>query len=142
MTFAKRSIVLACAAAFFPLLAVPLPAQDASRATGVWQSETGITRVRVSNCGKGLCGTVIWQRNPSKDVHNPDPAKRDRPIVGLQLVSNMKQVGPNEWSGALYNYEDGKTYQGKVQLTGAKLAIGGCVLGGMVCQTRTWTKVQ
>jgi uncharacterized protein (DUF2147 family) len=142
MNFVRRTIAVALAVTMLPALAAPLAAQDASGATGIWQSQTGITRVRVSKCGQGLCGTVVWQKNPSKDVHNPDPAKRDRPIVGLQLVSNMKQVGPNEWSGSIYNYEDGKTYQGKVQLTGARLAIGGCVLGGMICQTRTWTKIQ
>lgn len=130
------SIAALCASLASPVFA------DAKDAAGIWQSETGITRVRVSECGKGLCGTVVWQKNPSNDVHNPDPSKRNRPIVGIQLVSGMKQVGPDEWSGSIYNYEDGKTYQGKVKLTGQKLAIGGCVMGGVICQTRTWTKIK
>ena len=137
MKLARLTFLMTALCAF----SSPSIAQEASKAHGVWQSESGITRVRVSPCGKGLCGTVIWQKNPSKDVYNPDPAKRERPIVGLQLVSNMQPVGPDEWSGAIYNYEDGKTYAGKVKLTGASLAIGGCVMGGMVCQTKTWTKI-
>lgn len=133
-----RLIFVAALCAFF----TPSFAQDANKAAGLWQSESGITRVRVAPCGSGLCGTVIWQKTPSKDVYNPDPAKRDRQIVGLQLVSNMKPVGSDEWSGAIYNYEDGKTYQGKIKVNGANsLAIGGCVMGGMVCQSKTWTKV-
>lgn len=120
----------------------PAFAQDAAKARGVWQSETGITRVRVSPCGKNLCGTIVWQKSPSKDVHNPDPAKRARPLVGVELVSGMKPTGPNAWSGSIYNYEDGKTYNGKVELNGSnKLTLAGCVLGGAICQSRTWTKI-
>ncbi len=120
----------------------PAVSQDASKVAGTWQSQSGITRVKVTPCGTGLCGQVVWQKTPSKDVHNPDPSKRERPIVGLQLVSNMKPVGDGEWSGSIYNYEDGQTYQGKVKVTNANaIEIGGCVMGGMVCQSKTWTKV-
>jgi uncharacterized protein (DUF2147 family) len=121
---------------------VPASAQDAAKVAGIWRSQSGITRVKVTPCGSGLCANVVWQQSPSKDVHNPDPAKRERPVVGLQLVSGMKPVGPNEWGGAIYNYEDGKTYQGKVKVTNANaIEIGGCVMGGMICQSKTWTKV-
>ncbi len=116
--------------------------QDASKVAGVWQSQSGVTRVKVTPCGAGLCGHVVWQKTPQKDVHNPDPNKRERPVVGLQLVSNMKPAGPNEWSGAIYNYEDGQTYSGKVKVLGGNsIQIGGCVMGGMICQSKTWTKV-
>ncbi len=122
--------------------AAPALAQDASKVSGTWQSQSGITRVKVTPCGTGLCAQVVWQKNPSKDVHNPDPQKRERPIVGLQLVSNMKPVSSNEWTGSIYNYEDGQTYQGKVKITSANaIEIGGCVMGGMICQSKTWTKV-
>jgi uncharacterized protein (DUF2147 family) len=137
MKLARLSLVAALCAFAFPSIA-----QDASKVAGVWQSQSGITRVKVAPCGNGLCGHVVWQKNPSKDVYNPDPAKRERQIVGLQLVSNMKPVGEGEWSGAIYNYEDGKTYQGKVKVTNANaIQIGGCVMGGMICQSKTWTKV-
>ena len=126
--------------------AMPAHAQeknsDSAKVAGIWQSQSGITRVKVTPCGVGLCAHVVWQRNPSKDVHNEDPAKRDRPIVGLQLVSNMKPVGADEWSGSIYNYEDGKTYSGKVKVVSASaIQIGGCVMGGMICQSKTWTKI-
>jgi uncharacterized protein (DUF2147 family) len=123
-------------------LASPVFAQETPKVAGVWQSQSGITRVKVSPCGTGLCAHVVWQKNPSKDVHNPEPEKRERPIVGLQLVSNMKPAAPGEWTGEIYNYEDGKTYHGKVKAVSANaIEIGGCVMGGMICQSKTWTKV-
>jgi uncharacterized protein (DUF2147 family) len=137
MKLARLTLVAALCAIFTPSFA-----QDATKVAGVWQSQSGITRVRVSPCGSNICGTVVWQKSPSKDVHNPDPSRRDRQIVGLQLVTNMKPVSNDEWSGSIYNYEDGKTYHGKIKVNGANsLAIGGCVMGGMICQNKTWTKI-
>jgi uncharacterized protein (DUF2147 family) len=147
MKLARLTLVAALCAIFTPSLAqeptkVALVNSGATKVAGVWQSQSGVTRVRVTPCGAGLCGSVVWQKTPSKDVNNPDPAKRDRPVVGLQLVSNMKPVGDNEWSGAIYNYEDGKTYHGKVKVNGSNsIDIGGCVMGGMICQSKTWTKI-
>lgn len=136
MKLARLTLLAALCAVATPSLA------DANKVSGTWQSQSGITRVKVTPCGAGLCANVVWQQNPSKDVHNPDPAKRERPIVGLQLVSNMKPVGDGEWSGSIYNYEDGQTYQGKVKVNNANaIEIGGCVMGGMICRSKTWTKV-
>jgi uncharacterized protein (DUF2147 family) len=146
MKLAHLTLVAALCASFTPSFAQDAikvaSLQDTSKVAGVWQSQSGVTRVRVSPCGAGLCGTVVWQKSPAKDVNNPDPSKRERPVVGLQLVSNMKPVGNGEWSGAIYNYEDGKTYSGKVKVNGSNsIDIGGCVMGGMICQSKTWTKI-
>lgn len=137
MKLARLTLVAALCAFVSPSIA-----QDAGKVSGVWQSQSGITRVKVTPCGTGLCGHVIWQKSPSKDVLNPDPAKRERPVVGLQLVSNMKPAGADEWTGSIYNYEDGQTYSGKVKVVSSSaIEIGGCVMGGMICQSKTWTKV-
>ncbi len=117
----------------------PAAAQDV---TGVWLSQTGETRVRIAACGAELCGTVIWQQTPGKDVNNPEAAKRDRPIVGIRMIFGMKKSG-NEWNGQLYNFQDGKTYTGKMTLSGAgAMQLGGCVLGGLICRSQTWTRAQ
>jgi uncharacterized protein (DUF2147 family) len=46
-------------------LTSPAMAQDASKVAGVWQSQSGITRVKVTPCGAGLCAHVVWQKSPS-----------------------------------------------------------------------------
>lgn len=117
----------------------PTVAQDA---TGVWLSQTGETRVRIAPCGAELCGTVIWQQTPGKDVNNPDAARRDRPIVGIRMMFGMKKSGA-EWTGQLYNFQDGKSYTGTMKLSGTTaMELGGCVMGGLICRTQTWTRVQ
>jgi uncharacterized protein (DUF2147 family) len=134
-----RISIAAAALLLCSLSAGPAAAQDA---TGVWLSQTGETRVRIAACGAEMCGTVIWQQTPGKDVNNPDAARRDRPIVGIRMMFGMKKSGA-EWNGQLYNFQDGKTYTGKMKLSGANaMELGGCVMGGLVCRTQTWTRVQ
>jgi uncharacterized protein (DUF2147 family) len=119
------------------LAAVPASAQDAK---GTWLSQSGETRIKIDSCGAQLCGTVVWQQTPGMDVNNPDAAKRNRPIVGLRMISGMKASAGGEWTGELYNFQDGKTYTGKMKLTGGALELSGCVMGGLVCRAQTWTK--
>lgn len=32
--------------------------------TGTWLTQQGDARVRVSQCGKGICGTIVWLKEP------------------------------------------------------------------------------
>jgi uncharacterized protein (DUF2147 family) len=131
---------LAIAAAFGAVvLATPALAQ-AGDPTGTWLTESGDTRVRIARCGSSLCGTIVASSHP-KDVNNPDPAKRDRSLVGVQMISDIVPSGDG-FSGQLYNPQDGKTYLGKLKLTDAKaMQLSGCILGGLFCRSQTWTKV-
>jgi uncharacterized protein (DUF2147 family) len=53
----------------------------------------------------------------------------------------MKEAGPNAWTGNAFNPEDGKTYSGKMTLSGNSLTTSGCALGGVLCKTVTWKRV-
>jgi uncharacterized protein (DUF2147 family) len=119
----------------------------ASRAVdpaGTWYSDKGA--MSVTGCGGGLCATIVSLKEPNDpqtgkpktDSQNADPSKRNRPLVGVQVFA-MQPQGPNKWSGRLYNYQDGKTYEATVFMEGANtLKMQGCVL--FVCQTRTLTR--
>ena len=76
---------------------------------------------------------------PKTDSRNPDPGKRNRPLVGVQFITGMQPQGANKWSGRLYNVEDGNTYDASLSLEGANtLKLQGCVL--FMCKTRTMTR--
>src|ERR1700719_3064225 len=95
----KTRFAFALAAMF--LISAPASAEEA---TGTWLSQTGETRIRIALCGAALCGTVVWQKTPSKDVNNPDPSKQNRPVVGIQMISGMKPSAAGEYEGQLYNF--------------------------------------
>ncbi len=137
---AWRKVFASLAAALLAgLLLASLPAQ-AEDILGTWLSQSGETRVRFSPCGGAFCGVIVWVSKPGKDVNNPDAAKRERSLVGIPMVT-MKPQGGASYSGRLYNYQDGKTYSGKAKVTAAGLELSGCVLGGLLCKTQTWTRV-
>lgn len=115
---------------------------------GTWLSEDGATKVQISNCGGKLCGTVVWldepvdtdTGKPKTDIRNPDPAKRNRPLIGLQVVRGLSPSGSNTWSGVIYNADDGRVYQASMQVQSERTAkVQGCVLG-ILCKAHTWTR--
>ena len=115
---------------------------------GVWLTEAGDARVRVSKCGGGICGVIVWLREPidpstgrpQVDDKNPNPALKTRPVIGLPLFSAMQPTAPNKWSGRIYNADDGGTYASSVSMAGSNsLRVEGCV--GALCGGETWTRV-
>ena len=117
-----------------------LPAA-AEEMAGTYLSQSGETRVRMSPCGSGYCGTIVWVAKPGNDVNNPDADKRGRSLVGIQMISDMKSTGSGTYAGSLYNYQDGKTYTGKAKVAAKGLELSGCVLGGLICRSQVWKRV-
>jgi uncharacterized protein (DUF2147 family) len=123
---------------------------QAADANGVWQTEGGKAQVRLGDCGGALCGTIVGLSEPNNpngrpktDENNADPAKRSRPMIGVQILIGMKPQGPNKWAGDIYNAEDGKIYSGSFTLisdTSGK--IEGCVMGGLICRGQNWTRAK
>jgi len=111
------------------LTATTLPAL-AQDARGTWLHQTGNARVRISDCGSALCGVISWTKD------NSTPAR-----VGQRVFYNMKPSKPNAWAGNAFNPEDGKNYSGTMTLSGNSLTTAGCVLGGLICKSVHWTRV-
>src|SRR5260221_13697933 len=74
------------------LLAAPSAhAQGANDAVGIWLTQAGDARVRVSKCGGGICGVIVGLKQPidpatgkpQVDDKNPNPALARRPMIGL-----------------------------------------------------------
>jgi uncharacterized protein (DUF2147 family) len=114
---------------------------------GTWLTEEGKATVRVADCGGALCATIVSLKEPNDpksggpktDSNNVDASKRNRPIVGLQILMTLRPQGANKWTGQVYNPEDGKTYDATVVLENANvLKVQGCVL--FLCETQTWTR--
>ena len=113
---------------------------------GMWLSQDGDVKMKVSHCGANICGTIAWLKEPNDkngkpkvDANNADASKRNRPVMGTAIILPMKADGADKWSGQVYNAEDGKTYSGSFALSGANKAdLKGCV--AIICKTKTWTR--
>lgn len=114
--------------------------------SGTWRMDNGKVTIRVSECGGELCGRIVALKKPldkngrpKRDKDNPNPALRNRPVVGLSLLSDMRQVGENRWEGHIYNPDDGRTYNAKVKLRGGTMQVKGCVL--VFCKSQKFVRV-
>jgi uncharacterized protein (DUF2147 family) len=112
-------------------------------AFGTWRDATKGSTVRVYSCGGGLCAQIVKTSDAgAKDVNNPNPALQKRPIAGLVIMSGAKKSGDNAWKGSIYNREDGQRYSGSITVVNKNtLELQGCGLGGLVCSSRTWTRI-
>jgi uncharacterized protein (DUF2147 family) len=125
------------AAISIPAVAVAQPPDP----SGTWLTQSGEARIRIARCGPVWCGTIAWVSGPPKDSNNPDPAKRDRNLVGLQMISDIRPSGDG-FEGRLYNFQDGRTYIGRMKLRGQNaMEMSGCALGGLICRRQTWARV-
>ncbi len=128
MRMRSTSLMAAMAGAGLTLaLPAAVLAQDVA---GTWQRDTGASRVRFAKCGEAMCGTLAWLKDAD------GPAK-----VGQRIFYDMKPSGAGKWSGSAFNPEDGKTYSGTMTLSGNTLTTAGCILGGIICRSVKWSKV-
>jgi uncharacterized protein (DUF2147 family) len=135
-------------AIFAALVVAPAAkAQAGAEVSGIWLTQAGDAKVRVSKCGGGICGVVVWLKvpidpatgNPQVDDKNHNPSLARRPVIGLPLFSSMRTSGPNKWSGQIYNADDGNSYDSNISVTGPDtLRVEGCV--GPLCGGETWTR--
>ena len=111
---------------------------------GLWQAKDG-GKIRISACGQNLCG-FIAQTSPKagqmvRDKNNADPAKRNRPLVGVQVLISMKPDGASKWSGQLYDDDTGRIYSGNlIELGPSSIKIEGCWL--MVCDGESLQRIK
>lgn len=138
-------MVIAIAALVASAAAGPQPVQ------AVWATEGGGAHVRIASCPEHparLCGWIVRLRNPRDehgrpklDRNNPDPAARNRPVIGLKMLSGFTHKGGNRWGGGtIYDAGSGKTYKSKLELKkDGTLAVSGCVL--FICKSQTWHRL-
>jgi uncharacterized protein (DUF2147 family) len=135
-------------AALLCLLLLPVSAY-AGDPRGTWVTEGQESQVQITECATGLCGTIVALKEPDDpktgkpwtDEHNPDRGKRGQPLIGTQVVLGMKPAGSGKWSGEFYNADDGKIYGGSMIMAGDRtMKVEGCILGGLICQSQTWTR--
>ena len=119
--------ILKCLAFGALLIAGPAAAADI---VGTWERTDGVSRVRMSQCGSAVCGHVTWLRDPGNS-----PAK-----VGPRVFYDMKPDGGG-WTGSAFNPDDGRTYTGKASVSGSSMTTKGCVLGGLICKSYSWNRV-
>ena len=127
--------------------AIAAPARDPS---GTWLTEDERARIRVEKCGptlENLCGFVVWMKTAEgedpaskRDAKNPDSRKRNRSVLGHQLMMGLTANEEGRYVGKIYNNEDGKSYDVTVwSEQPGTLNVKGCLIA-FLCSTQIWTR--
>lgn len=95
----------------------------ASEANGVWAVEDRVA-VQIFDCAGKMCGRIVWLVKPrngqgrlDRDIHNPDPDARGRPLCDLTIIWNLQPAGPGQWEdGQFYDPQTGGTYQVRAEM--------------------------
>ncbi len=114
---------------------------------GVWQSPSRGAHIQIVACDNGaICGKLLTASKPKSnpellDVHNHDPALRDRHMLG-QIVLDGFKGGPMKWTGGrVYNPGDGNYYSGVITLVDDDhLQLKGCAFW-FLCKAQVWTRI-
>lgn len=125
-------------------LATAAPAQAADAIAGRWVTQEKDAVVAIKRCGKSLCGTLekflVLPKGgkDQRDVNNADPAKRERRLLGLTILTSLTPDN-DVWRGEIYDPKSGRTYTSEVRRKGAGvLEVKGCF--GPLCRTQEWKK--
>ena len=99
-------------------------------------------RVRFERAQDGTyTGILSWSSAPRRDIHNKNPKLRDRSVVGIVLMWNLRYDDGEYVDGYVYNPEDGGTYRVKTELSGTEsLKVRGYLGISLFGETKTWTR--
>jgi len=88
---------------------------------GDWKRPNGVV-VRFVACGKEFCASPVGTK-----------------FAG-QPAGKLTNDGLGHYEGKLIDFQDGRTYQGKAQISGSAMSLSGCIFGGLICKSENWVR--
>lgn len=115
----------------------------------MWKNEDA--KIEIFKDGEKLDGKIAalnekYTKDGQKktDIHNPDPAKRERPLIGLVVIKGTSPDGPNKWDGGTgYDPMTGNTYSVSLEYDGGNtLKVRGYLPISVIGRTEVWTRAE
>jgi uncharacterized protein (DUF2147 family) len=102
----------------------------ASDPTGVWVNDTGRGAIEIKQCGEGLCGHVVWVKDPT-----------DTKGCGRQIIGDATPAGSGTWdNGWIYSPEKKKKYDVELKpLSDGNLRVTGYAGTKLFSKKMIWT---
>lgn len=107
-------------------------------------------RIEIYPDGKYYSGKIVWVQNSMRDgklitdEKNPDPAKREQAIIGLQVLEGFSyNSAKNLWEdGTIYDPESGNVYSCIIRREGDDLRVRGYIGISLLGRTEIWNKFE
>ena len=126
-------------------------AEETPNVLGIWTCRKRDCKVEIYKIGNTYEAKLLWARKeldengkPKLDVKNPDPSKRNLPIIGGKTLWNAKYNSTTKYFENATAYRNGKYFCGKFKLN----TDGTLTITGYDCSLRflkfseTWSRVK
>jgi len=140
----KFAVMVLCS-----LLTLSFANAQKEKVLGIWHTPEKEAKMNFYLDDGKLYGKIIWaSKSEALDIENPDPALRDRKIVGLDLFQGFEWDSDDaEWeNGKVYDPKSGKTYDCVVTIdenNEDQLNIRGYIMGmRWLGRSETFTRVK
>lgn len=127
---------------------------DPGAAAGFWLTAGGESHVEIYEAEGKWHGRLAWLREPlyeegdpeagqpRRDRDNPDPALRDRPIIGLVFMKDFTHDGGGWSGGTIYDPSSGRTYRAAFRLEAEdSLRVRGYIGFRALGRSQSWARV-
>ena len=123
------------------LLAAAIPATVSAETvlTGQWKNAKGSVVVRLTPCGKAICGVVIEASEHAKETARDGGTPN---LIGTRILSGLRPAGDGSFKGQVFDPKRNLRAPATVRLVSRdSLEVRGCAVWGMVCKEQRWTRV-
>ncbi len=136
MAIGRLWAALALLVAVPAVLAAKVPV---AQPEGLWLSPHDNVAVRTGPCGDRLCGWIVWaDREAQADARDGGTPR----LVGTELLEDYRAEGKGQWRGTVFVPDLGRRFSSQIsQLSPGQLKVKGCILGGLICKSQLWTRI-
>lgn len=138
--------IICCSAVAFTLLCAAPVLADETDIAGRWLSgdKSGWIEIRLidGNPVGTAAGATQPEVHPRVDKFNPDPALRERPLLGITILHGFAYEGDGVWKGGtIYDPNSGKTYKSTMTLVDQNtLKVRGYIGVSLFGRSDTWIR--
>lgn len=135
---------------------IPALAVEADAIVGYWVTEGAGSVVQVIKRNNTYSAKIVALKNPiyrvgevsgmdgqaRLDLENPEPTLRQRPLIGMEFLSDFTFDG-DQWSGGkIYDPQSGNTYRSNLTLNEqGQLQVRGYVGVSLLGRTSVWIRL-
>jgi len=150
-----RRLAGVCAVAAFGWVAAAVAETKPDDIVGTWWTDGKGSQIEIYKEGEKYNGKIVWLENPNygesdpeagkpqRDRKNPDPARQNDPMLGLNLLKGFTFDGTANWiGGTIYDPTEGKTYKCTIKIgENGVLDVRGYIGIPALGRTTVWTRV-
>lgn len=115
-----------------PAVQVPVETkqEQSTGYAGLWYDHTGRSAIKITECGEGLCGNIVWLKNSAHQS-----------VCGTSIIGGVKKVGNVYDHGWIYDIDRGKKFDVELKLlTEKKLRVKGYAGTKLLSKTMIWNR--